>query len=1120
MSAAAPQVPRPRRRRLRRAGLVLVAAVLALALLTGGGVIYLTGRPISAPDWLRTRIETRLAQEFPQTRVDFGELTFVVDTGWRPRIRLRDVTVALPTGEEVVRFNELKASFAMEPLLRGRVQPRDIALSGAVATLRRLRDGSFSLSAGLGPRSARREAPTLPHLVGQMDALLDSSALRALTDVELRALTLRYEDVRAGLGWTVDGGRALLTRRGDALSLQADLALLSGGASAATLSADYTSEVGRSAATFGVAFDGVVAQDIAAQGPVFAWLDVLRAQISGSVRAGLDAAGKLTPLAATLQIGPGALQPNEGTQPIPFNGARSSVSYDFADRILRFDEVSVDSAWVSGHSDGTAALQIGGDRGPLTALVGQFRLRDLVANPLDLYPRPVSLEGADVDFQLKLDPFRLEIGQLRISDQGKTLLVDGEATATPDGWTLAIDGQMDALAPDRLLALWPQRVGTKTRDWLQKNILDGTVSDIDFALRRAPDAAPKTYLGLAFDEASVKFMRFMPPVTKGRGQVSLYDNRLVVTVDEGMVVAPEGGEVTLAGSSFIMPDVTVKDGPPAVIRLETQSSLTAALSLVNQKPMEVMDKVNLPVTLAEGRAALTGTIATNLKKGIPPEQVRYHFEGDLLSLETDQLIKGRTLASPRLGLTVTNDELVISGQASLDSVDFDGAWTQPIGPGADKSALRGTIAVTPAALEAFKIALPPGTLAGSGTATIAVDLQKGRAPDFRLDSDLRGLRVAVPQLSWVKPAGTAGKLRVAGALGPVPRIDTLAVSGPGLSARGSVALREGGGLDRVRFDRIRRADWLDVPVDLIGQGAGRPVQVVLRGGMLDLRRAKFGKTANGPPGPPMIVALDRLEITDSIALTGLSGTFDTARGVDGAFEAQLNGGVPVQGRVVPQNGRSAVRLVSDDAGGVLRSAGLVQTVVGGDLSLTLLPVGSGGAFDGLLTVGDVRIKQAPAIVGLVNAVSVVGLVNELNGDGIYFDDVEAAFRLTPDRLTLTQASAVGASMGLSMEGVYAMDSKTIDLQGVFSPVYLLNGIGAVLTRRGEGLIGFNYTLKGPAKSPAVSVNPLSALTPGMFREIFRAPPPDLPPVEGVTGSTLPQQAPAPERPVVRSYQGR
>ena len=92
--------------------------------------------------------------------------------------------------------------------------------------------------------------------------------------------------------------------------------------------------------------------------------------------------------------------------------------------------------------------------------MGQFRLRDLVANPLDLYPRPVSLEGADVDFQLKLDPFRLEIGQLRISDQGKTLLVDGEATATPDGWTLAIDGQMDALAPDRLLALWPQRVGT------------------------------------------------------------------------------------------------------------------------------------------------------------------------------------------------------------------------------------------------------------------------------------------------------------------------------------------------------------------------------------------------------------------------------------------------------------------------------------------------------------------------------------------------------------------------------------------------------------------------------------------------------------------------------------
>ncbi|WP_280320907.1 hypothetical protein [Sulfitobacter faviae] len=135
-------------------------------------------------------------------------------------------------------------------------------------------------------------------------------------------------------------------------------------------------------------------------------------------------------------------------------------------------------------------------------------------------------------------------------------------------------------------------------------------------------------------------------------------------------------------------------------------------------------------------------------------------------------------------------------------------------------------------------------------------------------------------------------------------------------------------MDRVRIDRLRRGDWLDIPLQLIGQGKGNPVQVVLGGGTLDMRRAEFG-AAEGQAGPPMRVALDRWQITDTIYLTDLSGTFDTAKGMDGAFTARLNGGTPVQGRVLPQAGRSAVRVVSDDAGGVLRSTGLVKQVVGG-----------------------------------------------------------------------------------------------------------------------------------------------------------------------------------------------
>ncbi|MDX1785720.1 MAG: hypothetical protein R3210_06290, partial [Roseovarius sp.] len=74
--------------------------------------------------------------------------------------------------------------------------------------------------------------------------------------------------------------------------------------------------------------------------------------------------------------------------------------------------------------------------------------------------------------------------------------------------------------------------------------------------------------------------------------------------------------------------------------------------------------------------------------------------------------------------------------------------------------------------------------------------------------------------------------------------------------------------------------------------------------------------------------------------------------------------------------------------------------------------------------------------------------------------------------------------------------------------YLVNQVGGIFTRQGEGLVGVNYKLKGPAKSPRVQVNPLSILTPGMFREIFRRSPPSV--ARNATGDVTGAPAPEPD----------
>ena len=109
-----------------------------------------------------------------------------------------------------------------------------------------------------------------------------------------------------------------------------------------------------------------------------------------------------------------------------------------------------------------------------------------------------------------------------------------------------------------------------------------------------------------------------------------------------------------------------------------------------------------------------------------------------------------------------------------------------------------------------------------------------------------------------------------------------------------------------------------------------------------------------------------------------------------------------------------------------------------------------------------------------------------------FTQADVDFRLTPDAVEVTRGSAIGASLGVSMAGIYQSESKALSLQGVISPIYLLNGIGSFLTRKGEGFFGFNYKIRGTTDAPKISVNPLSILTPGMFRDLFRKPAPVLP----------------------------
>ncbi|PVA12081.1 hypothetical protein DC366_02445 [Pelagivirga sediminicola] len=1115
-----------KRRRRRKAGLWSLLSIAALAVALSVFVLAHLGTPVVVPDWLRARITERINAQVGGLEVELGQMVVVVDTGWTPRLALRDVTLRGWDGRVIATLAELGGTLAPRPLLQGQVRPGSIRLAGLQLHLRRDDSGAVGVELGndLGVQAGARRAPRdVPSLISMVDEALGRPGLASLTGVHADNLTLRYEDARSGRAWTVNGGKLAATREDGFLRARGDFTVLGAQDYPSTLEFNFSSRIGSTAAQLGVNFSDLPAGELALQSPALAVLGALDAPISGALRVRLDGAGRLGPLNATLQIGKGALQPTPATKPIAFDSARTYFTYDPAAQKIEIAALSIDSKWVTASAEGTAHL-IGGTSGWPDELIAQLRVTDITADPADLYAEPVHVDSAALDMRLVLEPFHLSLGQLSLSDQGRHLVLQGDLRAGRAGWDLALDGRLDGITRTRLMQLWPEAAVSKTRKWVAENVGQGDLRNIDLAFRLRPKARPDVALAFDFAQLDTRFMKQMPRIEEMSGKAMLVGGRFAIEAETGRIEAPQGGAIDIAGTAFVVPDTTIPGGP-AEAAVRTQSSVTAALALIDEEPFRFLSKQGRPVDLADGQARVAADLRFPLVKNLKTEDVQVEVTGRLADLSSDVLVPGRVLTAQALDLRLADNQLRIGGDGQLDGVPFNGHWTATLGPDAAGSRVEGTLTLSQQFSDAFGIGLPPGSLTGSAPAQVVVDLAKEGAGAFSLSSDLAGLGLSLPQLNWSLPRSARGALEVRGRLGEPPQIDRLSLDAPGLGALGSVTLKPGGLLDRALFSQVRVGGWLNAPVTLVGRGRGAAPAVVLNGGSIDLRKADLGGGGGGAGGP-ITLALDRLVVSDGLSLTGFRAKLDTARGVDGSFTGLVNGGAAIRGQIVPQSGRSAYRITTTDAGGVLGSAGVLKQARGGEMELILSPAGAAGTYEGQLTGGDIWLTDAPALAALLSALSVVGLLEQMSGSGIHFSDVNARFRLAPERLTLYSSSAVGASMGISMDGYYHLGTKQMDMQGVVSPLYVVNAIGAMFTRAGEGLVGVNYTLRGPAASPSVGVNPLSLLTPGMFREIFRRPPPAPPaaqrPAEG-TAAPAPQAGTAPpqvRKPVDRGRSNR
>jgi len=183
---------------------------------------------------------------------------------------------------------------------------------------------------------------------------------------------------------------------------------------------------------------------------------------------------------------------------------------------------------------------------------------------------------------------------------------------------------------------------------------------------------------------------------------------------------------------------------------------------------------------------------------------------------------------------------------------------------------------------------------------------------------------------------------------------------------------------------------------------------------------------------------------------------------------------------------------TDDFGASLKALDIAKNVSGGKLIIKGERPSLNAPMEGEFIVSKYRLRKVPLFARIFQVASLTGIVDAFDREGLEFETLEGRYAYESKLLRLDNTRTFGSSIGITTEGTLNLKNDSADLGGALIPVYTLNRIlgqipllGPILTGGDdEGLFAATYSVKGALADPDVSVNPLSALAPGLLRKFL------------------------------------
>ncbi|MFP4360227.1 MAG: AsmA-like C-terminal domain-containing protein, partial [Alphaproteobacteria bacterium] len=643
--------------------------------------------------------------------------------------------------------------------------------------------------------------------------------------------------------------------------------------------------------------------------------------------------------------------------------------------------------------------------------------------------------------------------------------------------------------------LWPEGIADGARDWVTENITAGRIARLD--LRVDLDAAalegglPPTdavYGEARIEDAEIHYLRPMPPATGADATARFDGDRMTFTITGG---AAAGVEVT--GGEVVVRDYA---DPSTVERLEVdlagRGSVPAILALTDHEPLTLASRKGLPVADSAGSGTFELEVGLPLLRDLELDAVDLAFAGTFADVALPNMAAGRDLSDVDLTMEATVDTVSAAGRGRVGGIPLDLTFEVE----GDREVLGARGEVDAARLA--ELGAPPLPLAG----TVGLDATittTGAVERSELSLDVTAAEVDLPNLAVWKPEGVEGTVEVRVVQrGDRLEVERLALSWPGAEIAGAAALDASGRLEALSLDPLRVAG-----TDLRVTGAREAGTLALEvaGARLDL--APFtgggdGDVATGRLGAQapltLALAIDEVVAGGDGALTGLDGRLH-ADG-DGLSGWRLAAGIRpgdgvVRTRLEPANDGARLTLTTDDAGGVAAALGLSGELRGGLLEFTgdVTARRPHWRIAGEIAAQDFVLRGTPPVMRVLAAAPAT---EDLADDDLAVASFNSPITLDGRVVTLEDALLIASNLAVRTSGDVDLDAERLELEGSLAPVQGVNRfigslplIGALLQgSQKAGAVALSFTVDGPWRDPAVSVNPLSVVTPGVLQDLF------------------------------------